>query len=74
MENLLIDSTIVRAHPCAAGAPSKRGRQTEQALCRSRGGFSTKVHASVDALVNPLRSILTAGEKHDITQADAPAL
>ena len=25
MENLLIDSTIVRAHPCAAGAPSKKG-------------------------------------------------
>ena len=25
MENLHIDSTIVRAHPCAAGAPQKRG-------------------------------------------------
>ena len=25
MENLLIDSTIVRAHPCAAGAPSEKG-------------------------------------------------
>jgi transposase len=24
MENLIIDSTIVRAHPCAAGAPRKR--------------------------------------------------
>ncbi len=24
MENGLIDSTIVRAHPCAAGAPKKR--------------------------------------------------
>jgi transposase len=23
MENLLVDSTIVRAHPCAAGAPKK---------------------------------------------------
>ena len=23
MENLIIDSTIVRAHPCAAGAPKK---------------------------------------------------
>ena len=23
MENLIIDSTIVRAHPCAAGAPQK---------------------------------------------------
>jgi len=25
MESLLIDSTIVRAHPCAAGASSKKG-------------------------------------------------
>ena len=25
MENLIPDSTIVRAHPCAAGAPLKRG-------------------------------------------------
>jgi transposase len=24
MENLLLDSTIVRAHPCAAGAPQKK--------------------------------------------------
>jgi transposase len=25
MENLLFDSTTVRAHPCAAGAPAKKG-------------------------------------------------
>ncbi len=24
MENLMIDSTIIRAHPCVAGAPKKR--------------------------------------------------
>jgi len=29
------------------------------------------VHASVDALGNPLKFILTAGEQHDITQAEA---
>jgi transposase len=40
-----------------------------QALGRSRGGFSTKIHASVDALGNPLRFLLTAGQRHDITQA-----
>ena len=36
---------------------------------RSRGRFSTKVHVSVDALGNPLRFELTAGQVHDITQA-----
>lgn len=32
MENLLIDSTVIRAHACAAGAPHKRGGQAAQAL------------------------------------------
>jgi transposase len=48
----------------------KSGGQEKQALGRSRGGFSTKIHACVDALGNPLRFLLTAGQRHDITQAD----
>ena len=50
-------------------APKKSGGQAEQALGRSRGGFSTKIHAVVDGLGNPLRVRLTAGQCHDITQA-----
>ena len=42
-----------------------------QALGRSRGGFSTKIHIAVDALGNPLRLILTAGQCHDSPQAVA---
>lgn len=49
----------------------KKGGQAEQALGRSRGGFSTKIHVSVDALGNPLRFRLTGGQRHDITQAEA---
>lgn len=41
----------------------------EQALGRSRGGFSCKIHVTVDALGNPLRLSLTGGQRHDITQA-----
>lgn len=48
-------------------AHQKNGGQSEQALGRSRGGFSTKIHVSVDALGNPLR--LTGGQRHDMTQA-----
>ena len=51
------------------GRLPKNGGQAAQALGRSRGGFSTKVHVSVDALGNPLRFRLTAGQRHDITQA-----
>ena len=49
-------------------APEQGGQQA-QALGRSRGGFSTKVHVSVDALGNPLRFILTGGQENGITQA-----
>ena len=48
----------------------KNGGQAAQALGRSRGGFSTKIHVSVDGLGNPLRFILTGGQQHDITQAE----
>lgn len=71
MENIIIDSTVVRAHPCAAGALKKDDGQENQALGRSRGGFSTKIHVNVDALGNPLRFLLTGGQSHDITQAEA---
>lgn len=46
--------------------PQKNGGQAEQALGRSRGGFSTKIHVTVDGLGNPLRLQLTAGQRHDI--------
>jgi transposase len=59
LEHLLLDSTILRAHPSAAGAEKKNGHQ---ALGRSRGGFSTKLHVAVDALGNSLRLRLTAGQ------------
>jgi transposase len=43
----------------------------EQALGRSRGGFSCKIHVTVESLGNPLRVRLTAGQRHDSTQARA---
>ncbi|KAL1110038.1 hypothetical protein AAG570_014160 [Ranatra chinensis] len=36
---------------------------------RSRGGFGTKIHALADALGNPMKFILTGGEKSDYHQA-----
>ena len=55
---------------CRRCVTRKRGT-TEQALGRSRGGFTTKIHVVVDGLGNPLRFLLTAGNRHDITQAAA---
>ena len=53
---------------CRRGT-EKKGGQEAQALGRSRGGFTTKIHVSTDGLGNPLRLTLTAGQRHDITQA-----
>jgi transposase len=33
--------------------------------------LSTKIHALADALGNPLRFLLTAGQAHDLNGADA---
>lgn len=65
LEYIMIDATIVRAHACAAGY----GSQEEQGLGRSKGGFTSKIHAKVDALGNPLNFIITPGQRNDITQA-----
>lgn len=65
----MIDSTIVRAYACVAGY--EKNSAEEHALGRSKGGLSTKIHAIVDALGNPLQFILTQGQRHDITQAIA---
>jgi len=52
-------------------APAHPKKDDDQAIGRSKGGLSTKIHALVDALGNPLRFLLTAGQTHDLTGADA---
>ncbi|PIE09650.1 MAG: IS5/IS1182 family transposase [Rhodobacterales bacterium] len=66
-EYILVDSTIVRAHQHSAGA--KRGAEA-QALGRSRGGISSKIHLATDAHGNPVRLLLTGGQRNDITQIE----
>ena len=48
----------------------KRGPEA-RAIGRSRGGLTTKIHAVVDALGNPLRFILSPGQASDYTEAEA---
>ena len=38
---------------------------------KSRGGLSTKIHAAVDALGNPIRLLLTPGQASEYGQAQA---
>jgi len=39
-----MDGSVVRAHACAAGAANSAA--DKEALGRSKGGFSCKIHAS----------------------------
>src|SRR5579864_233919 len=58
-----VDATIIRAHQHAAGA---KGSDAEaEALGRSQGGFSTKVHVRAEGHGKPLVFILTAGQRHE---------
>ena len=66
-EYLMIDGSIVRLHQ--QGAPPKK--QQEEAVGKSRGGLSTKIHAAVDALGNPVRLRLTEGQASEYSQTNA---
>ncbi len=64
---LMLDSTIVRVHQQAASGKKEGGK--DQALERSRGGLTTKIHMRADALGRPLRFRIAPGQTHDITAA-----
>ncbi|MGW5223100.1 IS5 family transposase [Nocardia sp. NPDC004085] len=77
-----VDSTIMRAHPHAAGARRHGDRQveppgghraepTDHALGRSRGGWGTKLHLACEHGLRPLSLLLTAGQAGDSPQLAA---
>ena len=72
---LSVDSTSVRAHQHAAGAPGVKraaskhkhpsGEPDEHALGRSSGGLTTKIHALTDALCRPVTLLRSPGQAGD---------
>ncbi|MEP9347811.1 IS5 family transposase [Xanthobacter sp. KR7-225] len=63
-----IDATHVKAHRSAAGA---KGGPFAQAIGRSRGGRTTKVHGLVDERGRPRVLLLSPGNINDISMAEA---
>jgi transposase len=53
---------------CGRSRPQKETHT--EALARSRGGFSSKLHLAVDAQGQPLELCLGPGEEHDVTCAE----
>ena len=49
----------------------QKKQQHEEAMGKSRGGLSTKIHVAVDALGNPVRLILTEGQDSEYIQVQA---
>ncbi|MEU9182786.1 IS5 family transposase [Streptomyces sp. NPDC048550] len=96
--NINVDSTAIRAHQHAAGAPTSPppalpgaskggsakissharahaaapvpggGGAAGEALGRSRGGLTTKIHLSADGRCRLLSLVVTAGQRADCTQ------
>ena len=64
-----VDATIVRAHQHAAGAHRDgaigAAAQAREALGRSQGGFSTKLHLRAEGNGRPITAVLTGGERHE---------
>ena len=67
MNHIMIDGTYVHAHKHSAGARHTSGHN--QALGRSRGGFTSKIHAVVDALGHLTAFTVTAGQSSEYPQA-----
>ena len=63
----ILDASIIRAHQDAAGG---RDGPTENAIGRSRGGFSTKLHAVVTMEAKPIEVIATPGQRHEALCAE----
>jgi transposase len=55
---------VIRAHQHAAGARKGGG---DEALGRSQGGFSIKLHLRSEGRGKPLVVLLTAGQRHEQT-------
>src|SRR5215470_7101642 len=48
----------------------QKGGAEDEALGRSRGGLTTKIHLLADALGRPLRFLLTGGQVHESRTAE----
>ncbi|WP_338885554.1 IS5 family transposase [Xenorhabdus sp. TH1] len=66
-EWLFIDGSIVRAHQHSSGAASTE----DEAIGKSRGGRSTKIHLAVDSYGFPVHVELSGGQTHDIVHAES---
>ncbi|EGR03940.1 transposase DDE domain protein [Vibrio cholerae HE-40] len=66
-EWLFIDGSIVKAHQDSSGAASR----SDEAIGKSRGGSSTKIHLAVDSGGLPVYFEISGGQVNDIIHAQS---
>jgi hypothetical protein len=63
------DVDPARLAPAALSAPARPGKQSglrdREALGRSRGGLTSKIHLLADSGCRPLARVTSAGQRHD---------
>lgn len=64
---LFIDGSIVKAHQDGASVKAPH----EQAIGKSRGGNSTKIHLAVDSGGLPVHFELSGGQAHDVSYGES---
>ncbi|MBN3064288.1 IS5 family transposase [Pectobacterium aquaticum] len=68
---IALDGSNVRALKAAAGGEKKHPDECEDhGLCRSRGGFGTKIHLATDSTGLPLSFCLSGGQAHESRYAE----
>lgn len=67
---LFLDGSIVKAHQDSTNISS----QAEQAIGKSRGGKSTKIHLAVDSGGLPVHFEVSGGQVHDISYGESLVL
>ena len=60
-EWIFIDGSIVKAHQHSTGANSKE----DEAIGKSKGGNTSKIHLAVDSYGLPIEFTITGGQLHD---------
>ena len=61
-----LDPTVIRVHQHGSGARHDApGHENNQAIGRSKGGLTTKIHALCDDNINLRNGVLTPGQVHD---------
>ncbi|MDD2800445.1 MAG: hypothetical protein PHE96_03215 [Methylococcales bacterium] len=60
-----MDGSVIRAHACAAHSSADN-----EALGRSKGAFSCKIHALCDGLGLPIKFILSGGQDAGVLFGD----